>query len=219
MTEVLKLISTYKGEFIIGISVTLRMTILIWILGVLGGTVIGILAAQFPKVVGIPTKIITFVLGGIPVLVFLYWLHYPAQNILGIQIDGFYTTVFTLTTLNIFLVAEQVRNAVENFPNEYVISADVCGFKPTQILTKIQIPLILRQILPSILLIQVVMMHSTLFGSLISVDEIFRIASRVNSFVYKPVEVFSTLAIFFLMISLPITGFAYYLKYKYSFIK
>lgn len=219
MGEIFKILSEYKGDFLVGITVTLKMTILIWFIGIIFGIILGVLSSRYPKVVGIPTKALTFLLGGIPVLVFLYWLHYPAQSILGIQVDGFVTTVFTLATLNTFLVAEQARNAVDAFPKEYIISAEVCGFSPLEIIKQVQIPLILRQILPSILLIQVVMMHSTLFGSLISVDEIFRIASRVNSEVYKPVEVYSTLALFFLAISLPITGAAYILKRKFSFIK
>ncbi|GAB5398970.1 MAG: hypothetical protein Aureis2KO_05550 [Aureisphaera sp.] len=219
MGEIFKILVEYKGDFLVGITVTLKMTILIWLIGIVFGILLGVLSSRYPKVIGIPTKALTFLLGGIPVLVFLYWLHYPAQTILGIQVDGFVTTVFTLATLNTFLVAEQVRNSVDGFPKEYIISAEVCGFSSLEIIKQIQIPLILRQILPSILLIQVVMMHSTLFGSLISVDEIFRIASRVNSEVYKPVEVYSTLAIFFLVISLPITGAAYFLKRKFSFIK
>jgi len=219
MDDILKILSEYKGDFLVGISVTLKMTILIWFIGIGLGIALGVLSSRFPKILGVPTKALTFLLGGIPVLVFLYWLHYPAQTILRIQVDGFVTTVFTLATLNTFLVAEQVRNSVDSFPQEYIISAEVCGLSPIDILKQIQIPLILRQILPSILLIQVVMMHSTLFGSLISVDEIFRIASRVNSEVYKPVEVYSTLALFFLAISLPITVAAYILKRKFSFIK
>lgn len=214
-----KILSEYRDDFLVGISVTLKMTILIWLIGIVLGVLLGIFSSRFPKIVGIPTKILTFILGGIPVLVFLYWLHYPAQTLLNIQVDGFVTTVFTLSVLNTILIAEQVRNAVDGFSKEYITSAEVCGFTPTQIIKEIQIPLILRQILPSILLIQVVMMHSTLFGSLISVDEIFRIASRVNSEVYKPVEVYSTLAIFFLTISLPVTGLAYFLKRKFSFAK
>ena len=219
MRDILKILSEYRGDFLVGITVTLKMTVLIWLIGIFLGVLLGVLSSRYPKVVGIPTKILTFLLGGIPVLVFLYWLHYPAQTILGIQVDGFITTIFTFTTLNTFLVAEQVRSSIDAFPREYIISAEVCGFTPVQIVKQVQIPLILRQILPTILLIQVVMMHSTLFGSLISVDEIFRIASRVNSEVYKPVEVYSTLAIFFLAFSLPITGAAYMLKRKFSFIK
>ncbi len=217
--EIFKILSEYKEDFLIGLSVTLQMTLIIWIVGIVLGSILGVTGAKYSRMIGLPSKVLTFLLGGVPVLVFLYWLHYPFQSILDIQIDGFYTTILTLSILNIFLVAEQVRNSVKQFPRDYIASAEVCGYSSNEIVKKIQLPYIVRQTLPAIIFIQVVMMHSTLFGSLISVDELFRIASRVNSEIYKPVEVYSTLAIFFLILTLPITGLAYWLRKKYAFIR
>jgi ABC-type amino acid transport system permease subunit len=219
MSKVFEILIEYREDFLIGLSVTLQMTFVIWFVGLILGSLLGVTGAKYKLMVGLPSKVFSFLLGGVPVLVFLYWLHYPFQSLLGIQIDGFYTTILTLSVLNIFLVAEQVRNAVEDFPNDYILSAEVCGYSSNEIVREIQLPYIIRQTLPAIIFIQVVMMHSTLFGSLISVDELFRIASRVNSEIYKPVEVYSTLAIFFLLLTLPITGFAYWLRKKYAFVK
>ncbi len=213
---ILNLIDKYKEDFLIGLSVTLEMSVIVWVLGLVIGTLLGVASVKFKLAVGIPVKALTFLIGSVPVLVFLYWLHYPFQTILGIIVDGYYTTIVTLSIVNILLVANQVGSALESFPNHYVLSGVVSGFSRSQIVKRIQIPLIIRQILPGILIIQVVMMHSTLFGSLISVDEIFRITQRVNSEVYKPVEVYSTLAIFFLILSAPLTGLAYWFNKKFK---
>jgi ABC-type amino acid transport system permease subunit len=88
MKEVFEIIYKYRSEFYIGLTVTLKMTLIIWGIGITLGSLIGVLSAKFKKLIGFPTKLITFFLGGIPVLVFLYWLHYPFQTILGIQIEG-----------------------------------------------------------------------------------------------------------------------------------
>ncbi len=60
------------------------------------------------------------------------------------------------------------------------------------------------------------MLHMTIFSSLISVEEIFRMSQRVNAIEYQPVEIYSALGVFFLLISLPINGLALYLKHKYN---
>lgn len=211
-----EILSKYKAEFLIGISVTLLIALIVWLTGLVAGGILGILGAKYKKFVGIPSSTISFILGGIPAVVFLYWLHYPAQKIFEVVIDGYYSTVFALSIINTFLIADLVRNALSNFPEQYIVSTEVMGFSQQEITWKIQIPLILRQIIPSVLITEIVMLHSTLFGSFISVNEIFRIALRVNSEVYRPVEVFSLLAIFFLIISLPIAGVAGWLKKKYS---
>jgi len=211
-----EILSKYREEFLIGIGVTLQIALIVWLIGLVAGGILGVFGAKYKKFVGVPSSTISFILGGIPAIVFLFWLHYPAQRIFEVVIDGYYSTIFALSVINTFLIADLVRNALSNFPEQYIVSAEVMGFSTRDITWKIQIPLILRQIIPSVLLIEIVMLHSTLFGSFISVDEIFRIALRVNSEVYRPVEVFSLLAIFFLIISLPIAGIAGWLKKKYS---
>lgn len=214
--QLIRIIEKYSSDFLVGLSVTLEMTGLIWAIGLVLGTLLGVTASKFKSTVGIPVKLVTFLLGSIPVLVFLYWLHYPLQQMLGIVVDGYITTVVTLTIINSFLVASLVSSALDNFPRHFILSGQVSGFSSREITTKIQIPLITRQILPGVLIVQLIMMHSTLFGSLISVDEIFRITQRVNSEVYKPVEVYSALALFFLMISTPITGLAFWLSKRFK---
>ncbi|GHU78443.1 ectoine/hydroxyectoine ABC transporter permease subunit EhuD [Bacteroidia bacterium] len=214
--NVFEILSKYKEEFLIGAGVTIQIAVIVWLIGLIVGGLLGILGAKYKRFVGIPSRTISFVLSGIPALVFLYWLHYPAQQLFNVVIDGYYSTVFALSVINTFLIADLVRNSLSSFPEQYIVSAEVMGFSPQEITWKIQIPLILRQIIPSILLTEIVMLQSTLFGSFIAVDEIFRIALRVNSEVYRPVEVFSILAIFFLIISLPIAGIANWLKNKYS---
>ena len=56
-------------------------------------------------------------------------------------------------------------------------------------------PIVLRQMIPGLLMIQVTMLQSTLFASLISVDEIFRVAQRINAVVYRPIEVYTALGL------------------------
>jgi ABC-type amino acid transport system permease subunit len=60
------------------------------------------------------------------------------------------------------------------------------------------------------------MLQATIFASLISVGEIFRVAQRINSEVYRPVEIYTALALFFLAVCLPLHGLAQYLKKRYT---
>lgn len=206
----------YREDFIVGLTVTLELCLFVWGIGLFFGFLLGYSGAKFKIAVGFPSRIISFILAGVPVLVFLFWLHYPVQYWLGVVIDGFYTAVTALSIINAFLVADIVRNALNNFPAQYILAGEVCGLNKNTIYRKIQLPIILRQILPSILFTQVAMLQSTLFASLISVEEIFRVSQRINSSIYKPVEIYSALAILFLLICLPINGIGYWIKRKYT---
>jgi len=212
---VFDILITYHQGFLQGLGVTLQLCLIIWSVGIFGGTAMGIAAAN-DKGLGRFVQYGAFTLAAVPTLVFLFWLHYPAQAVFEVVIDPFYTAAFTLSIVNLFMMAEMVRQAVRDFPEQYLTAGRVCGLDRKTLVLKIQLPLLFRQLLPGYLTAQVGMLHATLFASLISVEEIFRVAQRINATIYKPVEIYTALGVFFLLVCLPINGFAAYLKYKYT---
>lgn len=213
--DIFEIILKHKDGFLSGLLITLQICIIVWLVGL----ILGILSGYFSsknRVLKFLIKTLSFILSGVPILVFLFWLHYPAQSFLHVSVDPFYTAIFMLTLLNTIAVSEIVNNGINNLPKQFIEVAKVCGINSKDIFTKIQIPLIARHILPSLLTTQVNMLHLSLFTSLISVEEIFRVSQRIISIEYKPVEVYTALGIFFLIVSLPINGFAIYLKQKFN---
>ena len=148
-------------------------------------------------------------------LVLLFWVHYPLQASLHVVIPPFITAAFVLTMLSAVAVADIVRDALNTFDQEYVNAGVVCGLSPMQIFRYVQVPIFLRRVIPALLRVQVNTLHMTLFASLISVDEIFRISQRINAETYRPIQIFTALALLFLLISLPLNGCAAALERKY----
>lgn len=214
--NVFDILVKYQQAFASGLMVTFQMCLIIWTIGIILGSLLGVLAAKWTKLLGIPARIIAFVLSGMPMLVFLFWLHYPLQSLLGIVVDPFITAVATISIINIFSVSEVVRIALRDFPSQYIVAAKVCGISNLHTVLYVQLPIILRQTLPSLLMIQVAMLQATLFASLISVNEIFRVAQQINSVIYKPVEIYTALGILFLAICLPMNGLAIWLRQQFT---
>jgi His/Glu/Gln/Arg/opine family amino acid ABC transporter permease subunit len=214
--SVFEIIYKYREGFLHGLQITFSLCVIIWALGLIIGTFLGVLAHRYKIGIGIPTKVFSFFLSGVPILVFLFWIHYPFQQLIGINFDPFITTAFLISLVNIFAVAEIVRNAINDLPTQYLDAAKVCGISYNKRLFKIEFPIIFRYVLPSFLILQVNMIQLTLFGSLISVNEIFRVSQQINSLIYQPVEIYTALGIFFLIVCLPINGIALYLKHKYA---
>ena len=213
---VFEILITYREGFAAALGVTLRLSVIVWISGIVLGSALGAASNQWPTVLGRPTYVLSFVLSGLPVLVLLFWFHYPMQAVFHVVIEPFYTAAGVLAFVNIFGVSDLVRRALNDFPNQYLVAARVCGLSPSQTVLHIQLPIVLRQVLPGLLLLQVVMLQSTLFASLISVDEIFRVAQRINAQIYRPVEIYSALGILFLAICLPLNGLAFWLRKRFT---
>ena len=70
---------------------TLKLSLVIWSVGLVVGTLVGVASDKWKTGVGLPLRFGSFVLSGLPVLVLLFWLHYPLQSILGIVVNPFYT--------------------------------------------------------------------------------------------------------------------------------
>jgi polar amino acid transport system permease protein len=214
--NVIDIFATYKEGFLQGLLVTFRLCLFIWVIGIVVGTLFGILSAKYHKSFGLVTRVISVLLSGVPVIVLLYWLYYPMQQELQIDIPAFSIAVFAFSFVNTFTVGELVRNAIKDLPQQYIIAAKVSGLKELPILLRIQIPLIFKQLLGPVLLVQITMLQNSIFASLINVDDIFRQIQRINAIVYKPIELYSALALFFIIISVPLTLLGYYLKRKYA---
>ena len=217
MDKIFKLISEYQEAFLKGLGVTFNLYIIIVIFGLFFGLLFGALSYKYKFNFGLVIRSISFFLTGIPILVFLYWFHYPFQKLLSIVVDPFLTAAFVFSFINTFIISDILYNAIKHLPQQYVDAAIVCGIPKRERILRIEMPLIFKHFFPSYLLAQVNILHATLFASLITVDEIFKtcqviIAKEQDS----PVEIYTALGIFFLAISLPINGIAYFLRKKYS---
>ena len=142
--------------------------------------------------------IFAFAVSAIPALVILFWLYYPAQALLGLSVSPFWTALVALSLVNVFAVYRIVADSVKEFPKQFTATALVCGLNSQQVLRYIQAPLLLRAALPRWIDQQVVILQTSLFASLISVEETFRVAQRINSVVYQPVIIYTSMALLFL---------------------
>lgn len=206
----------YSDAMLTGLYVTLKLSLIVWISGIVLGSMLGALGASFRYLIGTPSKVFSIVLAGMPALVFLFWMHYPLQSYLNIVIDPFITAALTLSIINIFLVSDLIRNAIRDFPSQYEDAARVCGLSVIETTKSIKLPILLRQVIPSLLLIQITVFQMTIFASLISVDEIFRVAQRINAQIYRPVEIYTLLAMFFISVCVPLHVLAYWLRARFT---
>lgn len=210
-----ELLVKYKEAFLSGLTVTLQLCAWVWLLGIIMGILLGVLGFR-NRFVGVFNSSTSTVLSGVPVLVLLYWLYFPMQQIVNLDIEPFWIAVIAFSLLNIFMVSNVVSDSIAQLPDEYRVSAIVSGLSQQTFIRKIQVPLITRQVIGPVLSIQLAMLHNSIFASLINVDDIFRQIQRVNAMEYKPIELYSALAIFFIAISVPMTLLANSLKKRYS---
>ena len=216
MTDVFEVLIENRAAYLSGLVVTLQICAVAWILGLLGGTFAALLAHWQPKLIGLPLSATSRISEAVPVLVLLFWLHYPAQSALGVVVDPFYTTSLLLAILNSLAVYGIIVRAIMQVPKDLIEAATVCGIPSVQTFWRIKLPLALRASLGSLFTAQINVLQLSIFGGLIAVEELFRVSQQINSQVYQPVNVYSILGLFFLFGCLPMNLFAQQLEKRFK---
>jgi polar amino acid transport system permease protein len=212
----LQVLTQYHVLLLQGFLTTLALLGCIIAIGVPIGTLLGIIGGRYDPEVSKLIKSLRFITKVIPVLVLLFWLHYPLQALLGIVVNPFWTTIAALGTINAIATAHVITTELELLPKSYREAASTLGMSKTQVIRYIELPLLLRRSLPQLLLNQAAMLEYTLFASLISVPEIFKVAQQINAMIYRPIEVYSLLVIFFFIILAPLHLLISWLQRKYA---
>jgi len=216
ISRIIKVILENRQAYLAGLAVTLKLCGVAWALGMIGGGSIALATEWRPRLIGLPMTAIGRIAEAVPILVLLFWLHYPIQVMLGVVIDPFWTTAALLTILNTLTVYGILRRAIVNTPAELVEVARVCGVIRRRIFWRIKLPLALRSALGSLTSSQVTVLQLSIFGSLISVEELFRASQRIVAQTYKLVEVYTGLALFFIIVCLPLNLLAGRLERRLS---
>jgi polar amino acid transport system permease protein len=215
--SVLEVIYQYRFAYLSGLYVTLKLCCFAWIVGLTGGSIIALGAEWWPRFLGWPLIVLSRITEAIPIMVLLFWLHYPIQAALGVVVDPFYTTTVLLAALNVLAVFNILRAAISRVPAELVEVARVCGVTRRRAFWLIKCPLALRSSVGALTSSQVNVLQLSIFGSLIAVAELFRVAQRINSQIYQPVQVYSGIALFFLSVCLPLNLLSRYLDRKVEY--
>ena len=193
----LGLLWSYRQAFLNGLLVTAELLAL----GCVLGTVLGIALAWISRKRELHLRevldVVTLGVIAVPALVILFWLYYPAQSLLGISVSPFWTAVTALVLMNGATVYRVIGDAMKALPTQYIASAQVCGLPSAEILRHITLPLLLRASLPRWVDQQVLVLQTSVFASLISVPEIFRVAQRVNAAEYRPIASYTAMAMLF----------------------
>ena len=206
----------YREAFVKGFIITFKLVALTSLLGTFFGLLFELLCNYTNIFLRRIIDLIALSLSSIPALVLLFWLYYPAQSLLNISMSPFTTALTALILINSFTVYRITSDAIHEFPKQYISTAVVCGMNRWAIIRYIQAPLVFRAMIPRWIDQQVIMLQTSVFASLISVEEIFRVSQRINSVVYQPVIIYTSMAFIFFLTAGSSIYLANYLRKKYS---
>lgn len=193
----------YKYVFVQGAATTLWLTFLVVIFGTILGILVGLMRRSEAPFVPLFAKLYIELFRALPILVLLIWLYYVSPILIGVQFSPFYTALVALSVNLSAFVAETVRAAIESIPKHQFESGITLGLSPAQIMIFIILPQAVKNMLPNLLGLYVNQLKNSSLASVIAVNEILHRSNSIISNTYRPLEIYTAVAVTYLIIIIP----------------
>lgn len=139
-----------------------------------------------------------------PILVQLLWVYYVLPMVGGINLTAFTAVVIGLSIYSSAFIAEAYRAGIQAVPVGHREAAQVLGLSQVQTFTRIVLPQAIRMTLPPLAANFVQLIKYSSLGAVISVSEITRRGMELSASIFRPLEVFTFIAIVYFAICWPL---------------
>ena len=213
------ILSKYSHLFLVGLGWTMAYTIGTVFLGTLLGLVVGILRlSRWPVIDWLLIAYIEL-FRCTPLLVQIIWFYYAFPVLLGLNIPAHVAAMSVLSLYGGAFYAEIVRGAIESVPRGQWDAARALGLRPWRVLRLVILPQALKPMLPPYVNQSVTQLKNTSLVSVIAVPDLVYNATLINAETYRPLEVYTTIAVIYFAILFPATLLARRLERGMSYEK
>lgn len=197
------IILEYREVFFKGALTTLWLTLLVVLFGTVLGVCIGIMKrSTFPLWNWIATVYIGL-FRALPILVVLIWIFYVMPTLIGLRFSPFLAAFIALSLHLAAFVAETVRAGIAAIPKNQFESGITLGFSSSQIMYHIIFPQAIRNMLPNLMGLYITELKNSSLASIIAVNELLHLSNIAISNTFRPLEIYTAVAVVYLIIILP----------------
>ena len=194
----------YWPVFVNGAIKTLELTLASAGLGIVFGLPAGIgRESKILPIRWLMTAYIEFI-RGTPALVQIVWIYYCLPILTGIQLNSTNTMIIALGIHEGAYIAEIFRAGIGAVDRGQFAASYSLGMSQTKALRRIILPQAVQKMIPPFMNEFANLLKVTTLGSVIAVEELQHTATGLISVIYRPLEVYTTLAGVFFLITYPL---------------
>ncbi|MEO6293468.1 MAG: amino acid ABC transporter permease [Burkholderiaceae bacterium] len=205
----LLLIGQYPNGPLGGVAITLALSALGIALAFPLGVLLALARISPFVLLRWPATALVYVVRGVPLLMFIFWMYFFVPVLIGRPVSGFGTMLITLVVYEAAYLAEIIRAGIEGLPKGQMEAARAVGLGYIPAMRLVILPQAIYNMAPAMLSQFVSAIKETSLGYVISVNELTFAANQINSsLLTKPFEVFLLLAIIYFALCFSLTQIA-----------
>lgn len=202
------------GEIPFGLIATIKLSLVAFSLALMIGLLVALLRLSGLVVGSAVAVVFLEIIRNTPLLVLLYLFYYVLGPIFNL--DRYFASVLCLAVFHSALISEIFRAGINSVSKGQWEAAETIGLSKAQAYRYIVIPQSIRFMLPPMTGEAVHLIKSTAIVSVIAVVELTTVGRNIIAETYLSFEIWFTIAIVYLVITLMLSVFVSYLENRYA---
>lgn len=199
----------------IGALVTIEITAVSVAIGTMIGLFVGIAELSRYRWLHYPAKIYVDFIRGTPLLVQIFIIYFALPIIIGVRVEPFVAAVTACSVNSGAYVAEIFRAGIQSIDKGQTEAGRSLGMTWTQNMLFIVIPQAFRRTIPQLGNEFIAMLKDSSLVSVIGFEELTRKGQLIIASTYGSLEIWTAVAIIYLIMTLSITRFVAYLEKRF----
>ena len=196
-------------ELMQGVVLTIQLTIVTVLGGILLAVPLGILRASRFTWVSRAIWVYTYFFRGTPMLIQLFLIYYGLSEFKSIRTsalwpflrEGYWCCLLAFTLNTTAYTIEIIAGAIRNVPREDIETAKAMGMSPWMTMRRITLPVAFRIMLPAYTNEVIFILQSTSLASLVTVLDLTGVARIIIARTFAPYELFITIGLIYLALT------------------
>ena len=200
--------------FLKGVWLTAELAFLSLLFGLPIGLLLALARVQSSRLLKAPAAVYVEVMRGTPLLVQILFIYFVLPSF-NIRIPAFWSGVIALTLNSAAYIAEIFRAGILSVDAGQMEAARALGMSHAQAMRRIILPQTFRRVVPPLTNEAIALLKDSSLVSVIGLTELARTGQELASRNAAPLTVWPIVAIFYLLLTFPLTRVAEYLERRW----
>lgn len=200
--------------FLAGVWWTAKLALLSLLFGLPIGLLLALMRVQSSRLLAAPAAVYVEVMRGTPLLVQILFIYFVLPTF-GISIPAFWSGILALTLNSAAYISEIFRAGILSIDAGQMEAARSLGMTYAQAMKRIILPQTFRRVVPPLTNEAIALLKDSSLVAIIGITELTRAGQEAASRYAAPLTIWPMVAIFYLLLTFPLTRIAEYLERKW----
>ncbi|AHG49374.1 amino acid ABC transporter permease (plasmid) [Rhizobium leguminosarum bv. trifolii CB782] len=205
MTLDFSILLRFEHALLLGLWMTIKLTVICIVLGCSLGFLVGLARASGNLALRAVSGAYVEFFRGTPVLIQLFWIFFCLPLLLGVELSNLASGVIALTLYMGAITSETFRASLKSIGREQLDACVALGLPRSAQVVNVVLPQAVLRAIPTLLSNCVSLFKESALVSAVGMADLMFVGQNISNNTARPVEVLTVVALIYFIIAFPLT--------------